>query len=139
MHTRKLLRRLYTERYDEFFEVVRESVEMWGEFEEGPFNTDPLIEPRLHYLSENPLYSVVDSCVRQGKRHLCVFFSCDGTIRCDEYKDRGPDEPLSTTGFTGGVTFDIPVSLVVDLDSGDVEEFEISPDLAWEKWNNWPH
>jgi hypothetical protein len=135
---RKLLRSVFVQNYDEIVAVVKEQVEMWGELDGGPFNSDPLIEPRLDYLSKRPESSIMDSTEEGDKLHLWVFYSCDGTIRCKEYEDRGPDDPLSTTGFSGGVTFTVQVQLVVDRASGEVVDFEVGDDLHWQKWDNWP-
>ena len=137
MNTDQLLR-LFVRKHRKIFGVVRENIEMWGELRDGPFNSDPLIEPRLDFLSEQPECSVVDSAEEGGKLHLWVFYSCEATIRCEEYKDRGSDEPLSTTGFSGGVTITIPAHVVADRDTGKIEEFEVDEDIAWEKWDNWP-
>ena len=52
--------------------------------------------------------------------------------------DNGADLPLSATRITGGVTYEIPINLTIDMESGEVEDFDIS-DLAWEKWSNWPN
>jgi hypothetical protein len=132
-----MIRRLFTRGYRELVEAVKQDIEMWGELNPGPFNTDPLIEPRLRYLSKNPEYSVVDSVTEGGKISLTVMFWCKATIRCKQYQDHGPDVPLSTTGFAGGVTYEIPVSGVIDVASGEIEEFEVG-DIAWQKWANWP-
>lgn len=132
-----MIEQLFAERYDEIVEAVKQDVREWGSLPSGPFNADPLIEPRLKFLSRNPECSVVDSLLEDGKLSLFVIFRCQGVIRCKEYEDHGPDQPLSTRRFSGGVTYEIPVSVVVELDSFEVDEFEIS-DLAWEKWDNWP-
>jgi len=74
---------------------------------------------------------------QKGRQTLHVgLFACDATIHCKRYHGNSPDEPLSTTGFAGGVTFTIQVELVVDLASRNVEDHPIG-DLAWNKWNNW--
>jgi hypothetical protein len=36
------------------------------------------------------------------------------------------------------LTYQIAVSLVVEPISGEVDDFEINPNLAWEKCDNWP-
>jgi hypothetical protein len=134
---RKVIRRWFEEYTDEIVDAVKENLGFWAELPDGPFNTDPLIEPELDHLSENPEYSIVCSTKKDGKRRMWVFFACDATIHCKRYRGNSPDEPLSTTGFAGGVTFTIQVELVVDLASRNVEYHQIG-DLAWKKWNNWP-
>jgi hypothetical protein len=59
-----------------------------------------------------------------------------------------PDDKAIATGFEAiGVectqrrttlTYQIAVSLVVEPIAGEVDDFEISPNLAWEKCDNWP-
>jgi hypothetical protein len=132
-----MIEHIFADNYLQIRRAVKRDVRMWGSFPSGPFNTDPLIEPRLKYLSKTPDYSVVDSSLEDGRLSLFLIFWCDGVIRCEQYQEHGPDEPLSTRTISSGVTYEIPVSVVMELQSGEIEEFEIS-DLAWEKWDNWP-
>jgi hypothetical protein len=132
-----VIENLFTKKFAKIRKAVRQDVRMWGSFPSGPFNTDPLIEPRLKFLSNTPDYSVVESVLEDGRLSLFVIFWCDGVIRCEKYQEHGPDQPLSTTRFSGGVTYEIPATVVLDLETDEIEEFEIG-DLAWEKWDNWP-
>jgi hypothetical protein len=126
--------------FDEEFSEIRSAVkddieENWGSLPDGPFNTDPFIEPRLKILSERPKYAVYDCEIEDGLLRLFVSFRCDATIRCKEYRDKGKDFPLRTRRVTGLVTYEIPVNLTIDLEANEIEDFEIG-DLAWEmmKW-----
>ena len=134
-----MIDQFFADYYPEFRRVVKRNVREWGELPSGPFNTDPIIEPRLKFLSRNPEYAIVHSETEEdGRLSLCVMFRCKAVIRCKKYLDHGQNEPLSTTPFSGGVTYEIPVSLIVEPGSGEIDDFEISEDLAWEKWDNWP-
>jgi hypothetical protein len=101
------VRKLFTRHYREIRAALKEDLEMWGELPSGPFNTDPLLEPRLKYLSKRPEGWVEDAEPRDGVRSLFVVFVLDATITCNKYKDNGPDEPLSQERFTGGVTYEV--------------------------------
>ncbi len=109
-----------------------------AKFPSGPFNTDPLLEPRLKVLSRNPECWDEDSETRNGIRSLFVVYVCDATIRCKRYRDNGPDQPHSLEQFTGGVTYAVPVSFEVDLESGESEVVDINC-IAWQKWRHWPN
>lgn len=118
-------------------QCVKENIEEWASDPDGPFNTDPLIEPRLKSLSKVAEYSILDSVAENGRLWMFVVFRCDGTIQCKRYENHGDDSPLSTTRFSGGVTFEIDVNLSIDLGSGEVTEFDYNC-IAWKKWPNWP-
>ena len=133
-----LVKKLFARHYREIRAALKEDLEGWSEIPSGPFNTDPLLEPRLEVLSRNPEGWVEVSETRDGIRSLFVIYVCDATIRCKRYKDNGPDEPLSLEPFTGGVTYEVPVSFEVDLESGDSEVVDING-IAWLKWRHWPN
>ena len=100
------VKKLYARHLNEIRDALTEDLEGWGELPAGPFNTVPLLEPRLEVLSRNPEGWVEVSESRAGIRSLFVIYVCDATIRCKRYKDNGPDKPLSLEQFTGGVTYD---------------------------------
>ncbi len=135
-----MIEKFFTENYPEIRAAVREDIQdVWGSLPDGPFNTDPVIEPRLKVLSERPEYTIEDSTITEdGRLSLFITFRCDATIRCKKYQDNGDDLPLSTTKIMGGVTYEIPINLTIDIESGEIEDFEIC-DLAWKKWPNWPN
>ena len=95
------VKKLFARHYREIRAALKEDLEGWGEIPSGPFNTDPLLEPRLKVLSKNPECWVEDSETRDGIRSLFVVYVCDATIRCKRYKDHGPDEPLSLEAIHG--------------------------------------
>lgn len=132
------VKKLFRRHYEEIRAALVEDLEGWGEVPSGPFNTDPLLEPRLEVLSESPEGWIEDSETRDGIRSLFVVYVCDATIRCQRYRDNGPDEPLSVEQFTGGVTYEVPVSFEVDLGSGESEVVDINS-IAWQKWHHWPN
>jgi hypothetical protein len=131
-------KRLFARHYREIRAALKEDLEGWGEIPSGPFNADPLLEPRLAFLSKNPEGWIEDSETRGGIRSLFVVYVCDATIRCKRYRDNGPDEPLSLEQFTGGVTYEVPVSFEVNLESGESEVVDINC-IAWQKWHHWPN
>jgi hypothetical protein len=119
--------------------VVREDVEeTWGSFPDGPFNTDPVFEPRLKRLSESPEYTIRGCSSEDGRPSVFVIFRCAAAIRCQRYRDNGADLPLSTTRITGRVTYEIPINFRIDIESGEVEIVQIL-DLAWRKSRDWPN
>jgi hypothetical protein len=129
----------FTEQFPKIRAAVAEDIEeVWGSLPDGPFNTDPVIEPRLDALSRRPNYTVDDHRIEGSQRFLTVTFQCMATIQCKKYESHGDDLPLSTATMVGGVTYDIPVHFVIDIESGEVDDFEIG-DLAWTKWANWPN
>lgn len=132
------VKKLFRRHYREIRAALKEDLEGWGEIPSGPFNTDPLLEPRLEVLSENPEGWVADSETRDGIRSLFVVYVCEATVRCKRYKDNGPNEPLSLEEFTGGVTYEVPVSFEVDLESGESEVVDINS-RTWQKWHHWPN
>src|SRR5262245_38430534 len=132
------VKKLYARHYREIRAALKEVLEGWGEIPSGPFNTDPLLEPRLEVLSRNPEGWIEDSETRGGIRSLLVVYLCDAAITCKRYEDNGPDEPLSLAKFTGGVTYEVPVSFEVDLESGESEVVDINC-IAWHKWRHWPN
>jgi hypothetical protein len=136
--TMKLVRKLFARHYREIRAALKEDLEGWSEVPSGPFNTDPLLEPRLKYLSQHPEGWVEDSETRDGIRSLFIVFVCEATITCNKYKDNGPDQSLSLERFTGGVTYEVPVSFEVELESGDSEVVDINS-VAWQKWHAWPN
>src|SRR5712671_2942345 len=112
-----IIEQFFTKNYAEIRAAVREDIrEVWGSLPDGPFNTDPVIEPRLKVLSERPEYTIEDSTIEDGRLSLSIIFRCDATIRCKKYQDNGDDLPLSTTRITGGVTYEIPINLTIDIE-----------------------
>jgi hypothetical protein len=116
--------------------VVENIEEVWGSLSDGPFNTDPFIEPRLEFLSERPNYTIDDDRIEDDRRRLAVTLQCFVGIRCEKYQDNGGDLPLTTTKAEHLVTYDVPVRLTLDDESRMVEDFEIG-DLAWAKHGDW--
>ena len=132
------VKKLFARHYREIRAALKEDLEGWSEIPSGPFNTDPILEPRLEFLSRNPEGWIEDSETRDGLRTLFVIYVCDVTIRCLRYKDNGPDQPLSMEPFTGGVTYEVPVTFEIDLESGESEVVDINS-IAWQKWHHWPN
>jgi hypothetical protein len=133
-----LVKKLFARHFEEIREALKEDLEGWSDMPSGPFNTDPLLEPRLKVLSRSPEGWVEDSETSDGIRSLFVIYVCEATIRCKRYKDNGPDEPLSLEEFTGGVTYEVPVTFEVDTESGESEVVDINS-IAWQKWHHWPN
>lgn len=133
-----LVKKLFKRHYREIRAALKEDLEGWSEIPSGPFNTDPILEPRLAYLSRNPEGWIEDSETRDGIRTLFVIYVCAVTIWCLRYKDNGPDQPLSMEPFTGGVTYEVPVTFESDLESGESEVVDINS-IAWQKWHHWPN
>jgi hypothetical protein len=132
------VKKLFAKHYREIRDALKEDLEGWSEVPFGPFNTDPILEPRLKVLSKNPHCRIEDSESRDGTRSLFVIYVCDATIRCKRYKDNGPDVPLSLERFTGGVTYEVPVSFEVDMKTGESVVVDINC-IAWQKWHHWPN
>lgn len=132
------VRNLFAKHYREIRSILKEDLEGWSEIPEGPFNKDPLLEPRLKYLSKQPQGWVEDFETTDGVRWFYVVFVCEVIITCNKYKDNGTDQPLSLERFTGGVTYEVPVSFEVDRESGESELVEING-IAWKKWQAWPN
>jgi hypothetical protein len=132
----RLVKKLFARHFDEILSALKDDLEGWSSLPDGPFNTDPLLEPQLDVLSENPVAWIEDSETREGIRYLYVVYVCDATIRCKKYEDNGPDNPLSVAGFAGGVTYEVPVSFEIDRESGDSFVADINC-VAWQKWPHW--
>jgi hypothetical protein len=133
-----LVKKLYARHYREIRDALKQDLEGWGEIPSGPFNTDPPLEPRLEFLSRNPEGWIEDSSTRSGISSLFILYICDVTIRCKRYKDNGPDKPQSLEHFTGGVTYEVPVSFEVNLESRESVVVDINC-IAWQKWHHWPN
>src|SRR5205823_1142034 len=103
----KLVKRLFARHFKEIRAALKEDLEGWSEIPSGPFTTDPILEPRLEFLSRCPEGWIEGSETRDGIRYLFVVYVCEATITCHRYKDNGPDEPLSLEQFTGGVTYQV--------------------------------
>jgi hypothetical protein len=132
----KLVKKLFTRHLAEIRTALEEDVESWSSEPSGPFNTDPLFEPRLAVLCENPKGWIEDSETRDGVRFLSVIYVLDATIICNRYKDNGPDEPLSMTEVVGGVTYEVPASFEVNLQTGESFVIDINS-IFWRKWEIW--
>lgn len=63
-----LVKKLFKRHYREIRAALKEDLEGWSEIPSGPFNTDPILEPRLEYLSRNPEGWIEDSETRDGIR-----------------------------------------------------------------------
>lgn len=135
MKIAKLFKRHRRELRDAFKEIIH-CVSDGGE---GPFNTDPLIEPRLTFFSRKPDDAWIASREKtpDGICNLFVIFVCKATIRCGKYKDNGKDKPHSLGRFAGGITCELPVSFEIDPESGESDVIDINS-IAWEKWRHWP-
>lgn len=134
----KLVKRLYKRHFEEIRDALKEDLEGWSEIPSGPFNTDPLLEPRLDFLSKFPKGWIEDAETRDGIRYLFVVYVFPATILCNRYEDNGPDEAHSLGKFAGGVTYEVPVSFEVDLETGDSQVVDINC-IAWQKWHHWPN
>lgn len=61
------VKKLFARHYREIRDALKEDLEAWGEIPSGPFNTDPLLEPRLKVLSKNPEGWVEVSEITSGR------------------------------------------------------------------------
>src|SRR4051794_39775215 len=50
----KLVKRLFARHFKEIRAALKEDLEGWSEIPSGPFTTDPILEPRLEFLSRCP-------------------------------------------------------------------------------------
>ncbi|MCI0705769.1 MAG: hypothetical protein L0241_32310 [Planctomycetia bacterium] len=133
-----LVKKLFKRHYEEIRAAIKEDLEGWSEMPDGPFNTDPILEPRLAFLSKNPEGWIEDSETRDGIRTVFVIYVIDATIRCRRYKDNGPDQPLTEEPFVGIVTYEVPVSFEIDVESKQSEFIDINS-IAWQKGCHWPN
>jgi hypothetical protein len=127
------LDQLFGEYHRQVFDALNEFIEDFGDFP-GHFNTDAFDSPRLVELSEVPEQWDVDAWQSEdGRLTVFVWYGVDGVVRCRSKNADAPDE-----SFSGRVTCDVQVSIVFDLQTGDVEDFEIG-DLGYQLWRgDWP-
>lgn len=118
---------LFVDRYDEFFEVLANFIEPWGEFP-SHFNTPEFDSPRLAELSTVPEHFQIHSLDMSGNQFtLFVCYSVDGIISCKN-KDEGD-------GYrTRRVSFQIHASVVLDMETGEVDDCEINEDCFYSLW-----
>lgn len=127
------LDRVFSDYHSEVVDALSEFIEGFGELP-GHFNTNTFDSPHLVELSEVPEQWDIDAWQSEdGRLTVFVRYGVDGVVRCRSKDVEAPGE-----GFSGRLTFDVQVSIVFDLESGDVEDFEIG-DLGYELWRgDWP-
>jgi hypothetical protein len=131
--------RYFTDTYDEIFAAVRYLIEGWTDDATRFHGYYRLRAPRLATLSRTPSGCAVIDVYRIGEDHivLAIQYAVEGSVTCDEDGDRGWNEEPPDKEFTGSVTFWIDASLVMDLQSGTVEEAE-SECSAFRLGSEWP-
>lgn len=132
-------RKLFARHFRTIRSTLRDDVETWASLPNGPFNTDPVLEPKLSFLSRNPEgWAVEESETSDGVCSLYVVYVCSAVVTCKKYVDHGPDESHSITPVVGGLTYEVPISFEIDLESGVSNIVDING-IAWQKWANWPN
>ncbi len=125
------LRQLFADNHSEIFEAVSEDIIGWGSFP-SHFNTPSFDSPQLAHLADVPEQFYINAWQMEDDRlSIFIVYRADGIVNC-QYKDRSVDGH-----FSGRVTFDIQVNIILEPSSGEVEEFEIG-DLCQRLWPEWP-
>jgi hypothetical protein len=62
----------------------------------------------------------------------------NGVVACDRYEDRSTAAPQQLGEFSSDAAFTVTVSLVMEIESGQVEEYEVDHDLMIQLGPDWP-
>ena len=120
---------LFADRYDEVFAFLSESIEPWGELQDH-FNTPEFGSPQLAELSTVPEHFQIDTLDMDGNQFvLFVRYWVDGIVSC---KLKHTD---SIGYHTGRVSFEIQASMLVDMETGEADDFEIGGDYSFTLWS----
>lgn len=119
---------VFAEHYDDIFESLSDFIEPWGEFP-GHFNTPDFGSPQLAELSTVPEHFQIETLDMDGDQFvLFARYWVDGIVSC-KYKHPGLDG-----NRTGRVSFEIQASILLDMETGEADNFEISEDFAYTLW-----
>lgn len=115
----------FQDQYDAFVNLVEEHLDPLG-LDFGPRSKFIFRNPQIARLDALPSSIEVDSVFQIEPSRVMVdltyWFGAD--VTCERFRRIGTDTVVTDGAFTGSVNFDCPVTVEVDLETGDASEFE---------------
>ena len=119
---------LFAEYYDDIFESLCDFIESWGDCP-GHFNTPDFGSPHLAELSTVPEHFQIETLDMEGDQFiLFVRYWVDGIVSCKS------KQPGADANRTGRVSIEIQASILLDMETGEVDGFEMSEDFSYTLW-----
>lgn len=126
--------------YSDISGEIHQQVHDWNFKELGLVTGRCFSSPALVQLHTTPSDYKVGHVYRFGSDQITfsLTYEVRGTVRCNLEPENQSDLPPPWEAFTGKATFEVECSVVLDVDCGEVEEFEVVG-VEIKPSSDWPH